>query len=192
MKHKIAVLYGSMREKRQGIKAARFIMKKIGERGHEAVLIDAKEYDLPFLDKMFKEFKNDDAPEVLKKISGILTESDGFVIVSGEYNHSIPPPLKNMIDFFGREYQYKPSAIVSYSAGSFAGIRASSHLRDVITKLGMPAIPSTFPIAEIQDSIDEYGNVLKGNYERYIGNFLEEFEWYVRAFKNEREKGIPS
>lgn len=191
MGNKIAVLYGSMREKRQGIKAARFIINKLKERGHDPVLIDAKEFNLPFLDKMFKEYKNDDAPQVLKDISTILTESDGFVIVSGEYNHSIPPPLKNLIDFFGKEYQYKPSAIVSYSSGSFAGIRASSHLRDVITKLGMPAIPSTFPIASVQDSIDADGNVISGNYERHIVKFLDEFEWYVRAFKNERIKGTP-
>lgn len=191
MGYKISVLYGSMREKRKGINAARFMMKKLHERGFEPVLIDAKEYDLPFLDKMYKEYKNNDAPEVLKKISGILMESDGFVIVSGEYNHSIPPPLKNMIDFFGKEYQFKPSAIVSYSSGLFAGIRASAHLRDVITKLGMPAIPSTFPIADIEESIDEDGNILKGNYEKHIIKFLNEFEWYVRAFKNERDKGLP-
>ena len=180
-----------MREKRQGIRAARFMLNKLKERGHEAVLIDAKEYNLPFLDKMYKEYKNDDAPEALKKISTILMESDAFVIVSGEYNHSIPPPLKNMIDYFGKEYQYKPSAIVSYSAGTFGGIRASSHLRDVITKLGMPSIPSTFPIASISRSLDEDGNVLEGNFEKHIVKFLDEFEWYIRAFKNERANGIP-
>jgi len=191
MKHKIAILYGSMREKRQGIRAARFMLNKLKERGHEAVLVDAKKYNLPFLDKMYKEYKNDDAPEALKQISAILMESDGFVVVSGEYNHSIPPPLKNLIDYFGKEYQYKPSAIVSYSGGTFAGIRASSHLRDVITKLGMPAIPSTFPIASISKTIDTDGNVLEGNYDRHIIKFLDEFEWYIRAFKNERAMGTP-
>ena len=180
-----------MREKRQGIRAARFMLNKLKERGHEAVLVDAKKYNLPFLDKMYKEYKNDDAPEALKQISAILMESDGFVVVSGEYNHSIPPPLKNLIDYFGKEYQYKPSAIVSYSGGTFAGIRASSHLRDVITKLGMPAIPSTFPIASISKTIDTDGNVLEGNYDRHIIKFLDEFEWYIRAFKNERAMGTP-
>ncbi len=37
---KIAVIYGSVRKARQGIKAARFIINKVGQRGHEATLID--------------------------------------------------------------------------------------------------------------------------------------------------------
>ena len=75
MGYKIAVLYGSMRTKRQGIRAARFMINKLKERGLEATLIDAKQYNLPFLDKMYKEYKNDDAPQALKEISAIL---DGF------------------------------------------------------------------------------------------------------------------
>jgi hypothetical protein len=59
---KIAVIYGSVRKARQGIKAARFVINKVGQRGHEATLIDALEYPLPLLDKMYKEFEDGAAP----------------------------------------------------------------------------------------------------------------------------------
>ena len=52
-----------------------------------------------------------------------------FAIVSGEYNHGIPPGLKNLLDHFLEEYFFRPSAIVCYSAGQFGGVRAAMQLR---------------------------------------------------------------
>ena len=44
--------------------------------------------------------------------------ADGYVVVTAEYNHSIPPALANMLDHFpGSAFSYKPSAIVCYSPG---------------------------------------------------------------------------
>jgi len=54
----IAVIYGSVRTSRQGIKGARFLVKKLEERGHNVTLIDPMEYKLPLLDKMYKEYLN--------------------------------------------------------------------------------------------------------------------------------------
>ena len=44
--------------------------------------------------------------------------ADAFVVVSGEYNHSISPALSNLLDHFLEEYFWRPSAIVCYSAGA--------------------------------------------------------------------------
>ena len=121
----IAILYGSVRSDRQGIKAAKFIKNKLSERNHEAVIIDPLEFSLPFLDKMHKEYPAGKAPETMEKIHEALLKADGFLIVAGEYNHSIPPALKNMLDHFQSEYLFKPSGIVSYSAGTFGGVRVA-------------------------------------------------------------------
>ncbi len=188
---KIAILYGSVRSDRQGIKSAKFFYNKLAERGHDAVIVEPKEYPLDFLDKMHKEYPEGKAPENMEKIHKILDESDGFVIVSGEYNHSIPPALKNMLDHFQTEYYFKPSAINSYSAGTFGGVRVAVHLRAVLAELGMPSIPSLFPVSKIQDAFDDDGNALDKAYERRIGRFLDEFEWYLRAYKKEREISTP-
>jgi len=188
---KIAILYGSVRSDRQGIKAAKFIQNRLTERNHHAVIIDPKESPLPFLDKMHKEYPKGKAPEIMEKIHNILDESDGFVIVSGEYNHSIPPALKNMLDHFQPEYFFKPSAIVSYSAGTFGGVRVAVHLRAILAELGTPSIPSLFPVSKIQDAFDADGNALDKAYDGRIVKFLDEFEWYLRAYKKERDCGTP-
>jgi len=188
---KIAILYGSVRSGRQGIKVAKFILNKLIERNHSAEIIDPKEFPLPFLDKMYKEYPAGKAPEIMEKIHKILNESDGFVIISGEYNHSIPPALKNMLDHFQAEYYFKPSAIACYSAGTFGGVRVAVHLRAVLAELGMPSIPSLFPISKIQDAFDVDGNVINKAYDRRAVRFLDEFEWYLRAYKTERDIGTP-
>ena len=46
------VIYGSVRETRQGIKAARFIIDQLGRRGHATTLVDPLEQRLPLLDRM--------------------------------------------------------------------------------------------------------------------------------------------
>lgn len=184
----IAVIFGSVRSGRLGIRAAMFMVDKLKERGHDVTLIDPLEYKLPLLDKMYKEYEAGEAPENLEKLHKILVKADAYVIVSAEYNHSPPPALTNLIDHFMEEYFYKPSGIVTYSVGSFGGVRAAMPLRALLPEVGMSSTPSTFPISSIGKSLDENGKDLTGDYDRRVVKFLEELEWYSHALKIHREK----
>ncbi len=186
-----AVIYGSHRSNRQGIKAAKFIVNQINAEGNEAILVDAKAYDLPFLDKMYKEYEEGQAPESLEQVAQILKKADGFMIVSGEYNHSIPASLKNLLDYFQSEYFFKPAGIACYSAGTFGGVRVAVHLRAVLGELGMVTLPSLFPISKVQDSFDENGNAIDKAYEKRIKKFLSEYNWYCEALQKKRTEGTP-
>jgi len=86
----IPILYGSVREARQGIKAARFIDGQLRRRGHATTLIDPMEVRLPLLDRMYKEYPKGQAPEPMERLAALYRAADAFVIVSGEYNHGIP------------------------------------------------------------------------------------------------------
>lgn len=185
---KISILYGSVRENRMGIRAALYIRDLLEKRGHDTVIIDPLNRPLPLLNKMFIEYSTGEAPEVLQWAHDALSSSDGFILVSGEYNHSIPPTFKNVIDHYQKEYHYKPSALVTYSAGPFAGVRVMPHLRAITGELGMPSIPTTLPISRIKDAIDENGVLLDTAYERRTERFLTEFDWYLEAFKEQRGK----
>ncbi len=116
---------------------------------------------------------------------------DGFVIVSGEYNHGIPPALKNLLDHFLEEYFWRPSAIVCYSAGMFGGVRAAVALRTTLAELGMPAIPSECPIPRIAAALDEDGKPQNEHVPRTLNRFLDEFEWYAHALRRQRREGTP-
>lgn len=192
-----AVIYGSARQSRQGIKAARFISRKLEDRGHSVTLIDSQEYKLPLLDRMYKEYSAETAPADMTAISEILEAADGYVIVSAEYNHSVPAALKNLLDHFQSEYLYKPSAIVTYSAGPFGGVRALVNLRAILAELGTPSIPSAFPVSQVQKAFDNDGIALEVSYDKRVVKFLDEFEWYADAMRRKRnaqgcDKELPS
>lgn len=61
------------------------------------------------------------------------------------YNHSASLALKNTLDYFLEEYFFKPSAIVSYSVGSFGGVAAGNHLRQILAEMSTLGISSQFP-----------------------------------------------
>ncbi len=185
------VLVGSVRRDRMGIRAARLVMRALQERGDEATLVDAMELQLPLLDRMYKEHPKGQAPEILEKLATLYRAADGFVIVSGEYNNGIPPALKNLLDYFLEEYFWRPSGIVCYSQGAFGGVRAAMQLRMTLAECGMSSVPSIMPIPAIQNALSEDGVAQDERVNRSLARFLDEFEWYARALKSEREKGVP-
>jgi NAD(P)H-dependent FMN reductase len=187
----LLVLYGSVRSDRQGIKAARFIETRCHARGHRATLIDPKVVDLPLLDRMYKEYPAGEAPEPLERLATRIKAADAFIVVSGEYNHSIPPALSNLMDHFLEEWFWRPSAIVCYSAGAFGGVRAAMQLRAMLCELGTPSIPSLLPIPKVQDAFAEDGTPLDDAWPRRASKFLDELEWYARALKPARAAGVP-
>ena len=187
----VSIIYGSVRINRQGIKAAKYLLKKLNERGYETFFIDPLEYKLPLLDKMYKEFPKGKAPENMEDLAQKLRNSDGFIVVSGEYNHGVPPALKNVLDHFQVEYFFKPSAIASYSAGRYGGVRAAVQLRNILGELGMPAISSALAFPAVRDAFSDEGEPQQDYIDRSTKRFLDEFEWYMTAFKNQRKEGVP-
>jgi NAD(P)H-dependent FMN reductase len=186
---KIAIIVGSVRQNRQGIKVARWMKGKLKERGHTIYFIDPLELNLPLLDKMYKEII--DPPEKLKQSRNQIVEADGYMPITPEYNHSTSAAMKNTLDYFLEEYYFKPSAIVSYSVGGFGGVNAVQHLREIFAELGAPSISSSFSISKVQNVFDDGGKLREPLYEKRVIRFIEEFEWYIDAFKNQRAKGTP-
>ena len=187
----VPILLGSVRSDRQGIRAARLVERSLAERGHLPVLVDPMELQLPLLDRMYKEHPKGEAPENLERLAALYRGADGFLVVSAEYNNGIPPALKNLLDHFLEEYFWRPSGIVCYSAGQFGGVRAAMQLRMTLAELGMPSIPSLFPIPHISQALGEDGQPLDPKPVRALGRFLDEFEWYARALRRERAGGTP-
>jgi NAD(P)H-dependent FMN reductase len=187
----IVVLVGSVRTDRQGIKAAKFVEQQLTARGHRTSLVDPVALQLPLLDRMYKEYPKGSAPATLESLATIYRAADAFVVVSGEYNHSVPPALSNLLDYFLEEYFWRPSAIVCYSAGSFGGVRAAMQLRAMLCELGMPSISSLFPIPKIQDVFDADGSTNDSAVMKRFNRFASELEWYAEALRDRRANGVP-
>ena len=184
-------LLGSVRSDRQGIKAARYVQRAMEARGHDLTLVDPLAVKLPLLDRMYKEYEKGKAPAVLEELAVLYRSADAFVIISGEYNHSIPPALSNLLDHFLEEYFFRPSAIVCYSAGAFGGVRAAMQLRAMLCELGMPSISSLFPIPKIGSALNEHGTASDASLDRRFERFATELEWYAQALREARRNGVP-
>ena len=187
----VVVLVGTVRSDRQGIKAAKFVERALAARGHGVTVVDPVALKLPILDRMYKEYPKGQAPPTLESLATLYKGADAFVVVSGEYNHSIPPALSNLLDYFLEEYFFRPSGIVCYSAGQFGGVRAAMQLRAMLCELGMPSISSMFPIPRIAAAFDDDGKPEEEWIEKRFPRFATELEWYAEALRDRRAKGVP-
>ena len=187
----VPVIYGSVRTARQGIRAAHFVVRQLERRGIRAVLVDPMVKTLPLLDRMYKEFPKGEAPAVMEELSQLFRSADGFAIVSGEYNHGIPPALKNLLDHFLEEYFFRPAAIATYSGGRWGGAHAAMQLRMSLAEMGMVTIPSLLQIPSVHSAFALDGTPSDAATEEFSNEFFDEFVWYMEALRERRKTGVP-
>ena len=194
MSHCILVFYGSYRSDRLGIRLARFVVEGLRGRGFDVELIDAKAVGLPMLDRMYKEYPKGKAPAALEKLAGQIRGADGFVFITGEYNWSIQPGLKNLTDHFLEEWFWRPAAIASYSAGRFSGVRSATAWHGTLSEMGMVVISSTLAVGPISQTLSADGQPLgEGGraLEQAFPRFADDLAWWVEAVKMQRERKKP-
>ncbi len=118
-------------------------------------------FDLPFFNE---EVESRALPEAVTAFKYKLSEADAFLISTPEYNFSLPPSLKNALDWASRgdllPMYGKPVAIMSASPSMMGGVRAQHHLRQVCVSLNLIPInkPEVF-IAAAHTKFDENGSL---------------------------------
>ena len=183
---KITLLISSVRDGRLAEIVLQKVIKLIGDK-FQVTIVDPKEFVLPLLNLRYYEMKQ--PTDIFNKLHGIFIETDGFIIVTAEYNHGIPPALKNMLDHFGEEFKKKACGIISYSNGPVGGARSTEQLRLVCSTLGMPPIPLSPAWGIANKAGKPEGKSFEDNFEKSFNVFLPEFLWYTEAFMNQRAKG---
>jgi NAD(P)H-dependent FMN reductase len=194
MGNRILVFYGSYRSDRMGMRLAQFVIERLRRRGDDAELIDAKAINLPILDRMYKEYPKGEAPEALERLARKIREADGFVFVTGEYNWGVQPGLKNLTDHFLEEWFWRPAAIVSYSAGRFAGVRAATAWHGILSEMGMVVVSSTIAVGPIAQTLSAEAEPMGAGgqaIEQAFPRFADDLMWWVEAAKAQRQRKMP-
>ena len=186
-KKNIAIIYGSTRKNRLGIRFVKYIYSQIKKRKHSPFIIDPIKDKFPLLDKRFDEYPSKSVPKNINAIQQKLSRSDAFIIVSAEYNHMPPPALINLLNYFYKEYDRKPSTICTYSVGDLAGIRVQSPLRAMLSQFGSPPIKHGMFQPKLLNNFDINGNPVdyKDAEKRFL-LFYKELVWYAEALKFKR------
>ncbi len=140
---KIGIILGSTRAARFADRPAAWLLELA--QGREDVvfeIVDLRDYPLPFFDEAKSPMREPSKHEVAIRWGRKMAELDGFVFVTGEYNHGIPASLKNALDYLYAEWNRKPAAFVAY--GGAGGARAIEQLRLILVELQVA--PSRFAV----------------------------------------------
>lgn len=194
---KLQIIVGSTRPNRVSDRIAKWVAKEAADLADTQVeLIDLADYPLPMLDEHISPQYNPNRQpnEQAKKWLAKAGEADAYVIVTPEYNRSIPAVLKNALDYIDFQFAKKPVAIVAH--GSTGGAQAVSHLRGIIPGLQAVTVPAaTYLIGRGNEMIDEEGNLnaeLKAQPygpRAALQNTLQQTKWYGDALAAARAKG---
>jgi NAD(P)H-dependent FMN reductase len=135
-KLKIAIIIGSTRDSRFGPVPAQWIYELAKTDPQiDAELVDLKSFDLPLFNEKASNAWMPSADPKAVAWQNKIGEFDGYIVVTPEYNHSIPASLKNAFDQAYKEWVKKPVGFVGY--GGVGAARAIEHARGIAAELHM-------------------------------------------------------
>lgn len=177
---KIVGFSGSLRKNSYNEAALKAAQKLLPE---NVVLDIADLVEIPFLNE---DLEAQGVPASVADFKKKLSEADAILISTPEYNFSIPPVLKNALDWASRgdvlPLYGKPLAIMSASPSMLGGARVQYHLRQVCVSVNLLPLnkPEVF-IANAHTKFDENGNLVDEATKKSIGELLKAL---VQSIKN--------
>lgn len=163
---KLLAFAGSTREASWNKKLARAAADAGRALGAEVILIDLRDFDLPFYDGDLEAKVK--LPEGARRLKDVMLQHQGYIISSPEYNSSISGVLKNAIDWASRPepgrpelecFRDKTAAIMSVSPGLLGGLRGLVTLRSILGNIGTFVMPKQLAVARAMEAFDESGKL---------------------------------
>jgi NAD(P)H-dependent FMN reductase len=155
---RIAIVVGSTRPGRRCDQVARWVHAQAAaswstESGVAFEVVDLAEVGLPLLDEPVPAAIGAYRHEHTRRWARIVDSFDGFVFVTPEYNHAMPPALINAIDFLFAEWNDKAAGFVSY--GLTGGVRAVEQLRTALAEVKVASVRSQVALSLFSDFVIE-------------------------------------
>lgn len=139
---KIAIVTGSTRPGRNNLGVAQWVLEQAQAfGGADYELVDIADFSLPVLDEPFPAAYQNYQNDHTKAFAAKIAEFDGYIFITGEYNHSVQPALANALSFLNVELNNKAAGMVGY--GSAMGARAIEHLRGILSELQIAHVQKT-------------------------------------------------
>jgi chromate reductase len=106
-----------------------------------------------------------EAPAAVRDLRERIEVADALLVVTPEYNGSVPGVLKNAIDWAsarhrGSSFRNKTVAIAGATTGEYGAIWAQQDLRRILGIAGARVIEGEVPVARAQHVFDDYGRLL--------------------------------
>jgi NAD(P)H-dependent FMN reductase len=182
----LAVIVGSTREGRYGSRVANWFHRQARQRADvKPDLVDLAETPLPVVQQAHPVPTGEYTSPEVRAFAHRIGSADAFVVVTPEYNHSFPGPLKLAIDSVHPEWAAKPVGFVSYG-GVAGGLRAVEHLRPVFAELHAVTIRETVSFYLADNPLDAAGNANRAQADDAADRLLDQLAWWAQALRQAR------
>jgi NAD(P)H-dependent FMN reductase len=193
---KLLVIVGSTRPTRAAEQVLPWLTAKIAEHAtFDAEIVDLRDWPLPIFGEHMGTIGDFNDPTysepIVKAWNSKIKEADAYVIVTPEYNHSIPGGLKNAIDsvWISFGFRNKPVAFVGYSGGIAGGVRAIEHLAHVFIETESVPMRNNVIIPAVTSAFDEQGQPVNPMTNAAAGIMLDDLAWWSATLEKARAAG---
>ena len=193
---KLQIIIGSTRPTRAADLVAPWVIDRArAHGGFEVEVLDLLDWPLPMFSEHMGSIGDFNDPTysepIVKRWNQKVKEGDAYLVVTPEYNHSVPGVLKNAIDsvFVSFAFRNKPVAAVGYSGGVGAGIRAIEHLAQIAVEAEMVPLRTSVVIPQVTDAFDPLGAPRNPVTEISLKIALDDLAWWASALVRAREEG---
>lgn len=140
--------------------------------------------NIPLFNQDFEE----NPPKAVRELKESIEKSDAVLLVTPEYNFSIPGVMKNVIDWGSRPYgknswNKKPVAIMGASISGFGTIRAQSHLRQTFIFTNMFPINSELFVSKADEKFDQNSNLTDNEIKKKMRTLLQNLVDWTKKLK---------
>lgn len=186
---RIAVVVGSTRPNRLAPAVARWVLDvAAGRPGAVHELLDVADFDLPLYDEPWPAMVGRYEGAHTRRWADAVASYDGFVVVTGEYNHGPPAALKNALDYLYAEWNDKPIGFVGF--GGAGGARAVEQLRLNAIELRMAPVAASVALVSTTDFASHTEIAPADGRDAQVHTLLDQVETWARALAPVRDGGI--
>jgi NAD(P)H-dependent FMN reductase len=192
---RLQIVVGSTRPERAADVVAPWVLARAA--GHAAFaveVLDLREWSLPPFGETPASVGDPNDPSysspVVRSWNAKIRESDAYVFITPEYNHTVPASIKTAIESVYQSYAFrnKPAAFVGYSAGIGAGIRAVEHLIQIAVEAELVPLRTAVQIANVRSAFTD-GQAVNPMTSRTLDVMLEDLCWWSRVLRAARLHG---
>jgi len=193
---KVLVIVGSTRPGR----ASDLVMPWLTARarayqGFDAEVADLRDWPLPVFAEHMGTIGDISDPTYSEPIvqawNKTVKRADAFIVVTPEYNHSVPGGLKNAIDsvWLSFGFRNKPVAAVGYSGSIGGGIRAIEHLAHVFVEAEAVPLRNTVVIPFVRTAFGADGEPVNPEMDIRLQVMFDDLAWWSSALEKARAAG---
>jgi NAD(P)H-dependent FMN reductase len=192
----LQVIVGSTRPTRAADPVTRWVLDRAAK--HEAFqpeLLDLRDWPLPMFGEHFGTIGDLRDPTysdpIVRSWNAKIREGDAYLVITPEYNRSIPAVLKNAIDsvFVSFAFRNKPVGAVAYSGGGTGGSRAIEHLTQIAVETEAIPLKSSVSIPNVSDAFGPDGEPADPMTDARLGVLLDDIAWMAGALGRARADG---